>query len=76
MDGIDFDEIRNIGADVWGVPTKILKDADRVLEERQQREEAIQQERQVALASEAAKAVPSMQQETKENSPLSLLGAA
>ncbi len=76
LDPIDFDEIARIGADVWGIPTRILKDEDVVLEIREARAQAAEQERNVAMAAEAAKAVPALQQETKENSPLSVLGAA
>ena len=76
LDKIDFDEIANIGADVWGIPTQILKDDDIVLQIREGRAAAAEQDRQVAIAAEAAKAVPGLQQETAENSPLSVLGAA
>lgn len=76
VDNIDYDELSDLYADVYGVPSTIIIERDVVNEGRAVRAQQIEQERQVAMAAEAAKAVPALQGQTQEGSPLAALGAA
>jgi hypothetical protein len=54
LDNYDFDEMARHIARITGLPQKMVKDSDRVQEERQQRAQAQQAQMMAAVAKDAA----------------------
>lgn len=76
LDRLDEDEAVEEIFDAHGMPQKLMRDDDAVAEIRRIREEKAAAREAAAMAVEAAKAVPSLQKETKSTSPLAKIAEA
>jgi|LSQX01.3.fsa_nt_gb hypothetical protein len=66
IDNLDTDRIFRVGADISGSPAVILKPIEQVLEIREQRAQQMEQERQMALAQQAAGTIKDVSQIPQE----------
>lgn len=73
LDNADYDEQYRLAVDLLGVPSKVVRQKDKVLELREARAKQQQAQQQAEMLGEASKAVPNLNQEVKENSPLAAL---